>query len=156
MTSRSRFLSLFAVLAAAAIAFSVPANASLGDNVSTVANDAVHLRTSVRVKQTANYSVHEMQAAGATVREYASPGGKVFAVSWQGQGRPNLQQLLGSYYTRIQQAIAADKAQHPGRHPISINQPDLVVQMGGHQRAFYGRAYIPNMMPSSVKATEIR
>jgi hypothetical protein len=96
-----------------------------------------------------------MQSGGATVREYVS-GGKVFGVAWQGQARPNLQQLLGPYYTRAMELVRADKIKRPGRHPISIHQSDMVIQMGGHQRGFTGRAYVPDMMPSAVRAEEIR
>ena len=110
----------------------------------------------MRVTQATSYQVHEMQAPGSTVREYVSPDGKVFGVAWQGSARPDLQQVLGSYYATVQQAVQKEKSQRAGRHPISIQQPGLVVQMGGHQRNFSGRAYIPNMVPSSVKAAEIR
>jgi len=151
--SQSRSIALFAV----AVVFfsSLPAHASLGGDPSSVQTDAQQLKSSVRVTQSANYTVHEMQVQGATVREYIA-GGKVFGITWEGQARPDLQQLLGPYYARVTQAVEQYKAQHPGRHPISIQQPDLVVQMGGHQRAFSGRAYIPNMVPSSVRAEEIR
>jgi hypothetical protein len=136
---------------------SLSASASLGDNVSSVQSDAQHLKASVRVTQTQNYAVHELQASGGTtVREYISPEGKVFAVAWQGPARPDLQQLLGTYYETVVQALQADKAQHPGRHPISIQQPGLVVQMGGHQRDFSGNAYVPALMPSAIRAEEIR
>lgn len=157
--SRLLFLlrSCLALTAVAMALAAIPASASLGQTVSSVTTDAQHLRASVRVTQAANYSVQEMQAAGGNVvREYVSPQGQVFAVAWQGHFRPNLQQLLGSYYTRAQQLVQAEKTKHAGRHPISIQQPDLVVQMGGHQRAFSGRVYIPNLVPANVRAQDIR
>jgi len=153
MSKLSLRISGVAVLAALAMA--LPASASLGDAVSTVQTDAQHMRAGVRVTQSANYQVHEMQAAGGTVREYVSDG-KVFGVAWQGAARPDLHQLLGSYYATVQQAVQKEKAQRAGRRPVYINQPGLVVEMSGHQRAFTGHAYIPNMMPTSVKAEEIR
>ena len=135
----------------------MPAAASLGDNEASVQTDAQHLRASARVTQRANYSVHEMQStAGTTVREYVSPQGKVFGVSWQGPVRPDLQQLLGSYYQRAVQIVQSGTLQRSGRHPFSVSEPDLVVQMGGHPRAFSGRAYVPNLVPSDVTAQEIR
>jgi Protein of unknown function (DUF2844) len=144
-------------IAMSVCAATVPAHAALGDTVSSVQSDAVHMRTSVRVKQSANYAVHEMQAAGGTnVREYVSPAGKVFAVAWDGPARPDLQQLLGSYYQKFVQAVQASKAQRVGRQPISVKEPGLVVQMGGHQRAFVGRAYLPQAVPSAVTKEEIR
>lgn len=138
-----------------AVLMALPASATLGESASTVTSDAQHLRASARLTQGSGYEVHEMQSGSATVREYVSDG-KVFAVSWQGSARPDLKQLLGSYYPQLQAAVAADKMQHAGRHPVSIKQGDLVIQMGGHQRAFVGRAYVRSMMPASMKAAEIR
>lgn len=133
------------------------ANAALGDTVNSVQSDAQRMKASVRVQQAANYTVHELLGeGGTTVREYVSPQGKVFAVSWQGPVRPDLQQLLGPYYQQAVQAVQQDKAQRVGRRPISIQQPNLVVQMGGHQRAFSGRAYLPDMVPNAVAKEEIR
>jgi len=135
----------------------LPAAASLGDNEASVQTDAQHLRASVRVAQKTNYNVHEMLGtAGTTIREFVSPEGKVFGVSWSGPVRPDLQQLLGSYYQRASQLVQQDKAQRNGRHPISISQPDLVIQMGGHQRAFSGHVYVPSLTPANVTAQEIR
>ena len=77
-------------------------------------------------------------------------------MSWEGPVRPDLQQLLGPYYQQVLQAVQAEKAQHPGRHPISIQQPGLVFQFSGHQRALSGRAYVPQLMPAAVRAEQIR
>ena len=135
----------------------IPASASLGDSEASVQSDAQHIRASVRVSQKTNYTVHEMDgAAGTKIREYVSPEGKVFGVAWQGPARPDLQQLLGSYYARASQLVQQEKAQRNGRHPISIQQPDLVVQMGGHPRDFNGHVYVPSLTPSNVSAQEIR
>jgi len=150
-------LSLFGLglVCTALLLAAMPARATLGESVSTVTSDAQHLRASTRVTQASNYEVHEMQSGAATVREYVSDG-KVFAVSWQGQARPDLKQLLGSYYPQLQQAVQAEKVQRAGRHPISIQQGGVVLQMSGHQRAFTGRAYVPNMMPATVRAQDLR
>jgi hypothetical protein len=154
MTKRLSLLGLGA-LGVALLSTTVPASATLGESVNSVRTDAQHLRASARVRQASGYEVHEMQVSGATVREYASDG-KVFAVAWQGMARPDLRQLLGSYYPQLQQAVAAEKAQRAGRHPVDISEGDLVVQMGGHQRAFVGRAYVRSIMPAAVKIEDIR
>jgi len=157
MSNCSFLTRIFWTAAAVSLLAALPATASLGDNESSVQTDAQHLRASVRVAQQNNYTVHEMTAsAGTTVREYVSPEGKVFGVSWQGPARPDLQQLLGSYYQRASDLVQQQKSQRNGRHPISVSEPDLVVQMGGRQRAFAGRVYVPSLMPSNVTAQEIR
>jgi hypothetical protein len=89
------------------------------------------------------------------VREYLSPAGKVFAIAWQGPWLPDLQQLLGSYFTQYQQAARAAK-QRPGRAPVSIHQSSLVVEQSGHMRGFVGRAYLTDQIPSGVTEESIR
>ena len=74
-----------------------PAQASLGDTVASVQADRVSMKGQVRARSEAGYSVQEITAAGGTVvREFVSPGGVVFAVSWNGPAMPNLQQTLGA------------------------------------------------------------
>ncbi len=135
---------------------SVPALASLGGDVSSVEVDRVHMHASVEVNNTAGYDVHQMQSPGGTVvDEYVSPEGKVFAVAWHGQFPPDMQQILGSRFQQYSDALQSQE-KHLGHRPLNIQQPGLVVQTGGHMRSYFGRAYIPELLPQSVKADEIR
>ncbi len=132
----------------------LPGWSSLGDSVDTVQNDQVHMKASLRSAQAEGYTVHEMQSqSGVIVREYASPSGKVFAVSWEGPFMPDLRQLLGSHFDQFAEAA---QARRPRGGPLFINEPGLVVESGGHMRAFFGRAYVPEMIPSGVRAEAIR
>jgi hypothetical protein len=94
------------------------------------------------------------------VREYVSAtgesAGKVFALAWQGPWPPDIRQLLGSYFEQYAQAAKAQTAVRLGRRPLIIEQAGLVVQIGGHPRAFTGRAYVPGMLPAGVGAGEIQ
>lgn len=152
---RSRFWALS--LALTVVATVVPTSAVLGGDAISVQNDAVHMKATLRSTATAAYTLHEMQSSsGALVREYISPAGKVFAVGWQGQQTPDLQQLLGPYFSRFQQAVADAHRNHVGRHPLMIQLPGLSVQLGGHMRALFGKAYLPDMLPQGVRAEDIR
>jgi len=103
---------------------------------------------------TAGYMVQESQAGdGTTIREYILPSGDVFAVAWSGPRMPNLQSLLGAYFESYRNEATS---QPPGRRPIAIDRPDLVVQSGGHPRAFYGRAYLPKQLPAGISTSDIR
>lgn len=114
------------------------------------------MKASVNVTQQASYSVHAMQSpGGTTVKEFASPDGNVFAVSWQGQFPPQMQQILGSYFNQYEAALQA-RPQRYGHRPLNIQQSGLVIQTGGQMRNYFGRAYIPDMLPSGVKADEIK
>ena len=148
---RNRFqhaLFLTAVLALSGCAF-----ASLGGDLSSVQDDQAHMRAQRRVIQNAAYDIHEMQVdRSTTVREFVSPQGKVFGVSWQGPVRPDLQQVFGAYYQEFLRAAPTRRA----HGPVTIETPNLVIQSGGHMRALTGRAYVPAMVPSNVKIEEIK
>lgn len=141
---------------AAVVVFCVPAFASLGSNVSSVEADRAHMNASVSVSQARDYAIHEIQSpAGTVVDEYVSPAGTVFAVSWHGMFPPDMQQILGTYF---QQYVAALQAQphRYGHPPLNIQEDGLVIQTGGHIRAHFGRAYIPDQLPESMTADQIR
>ena len=133
-----------------------PAFATLGEDVSTVRADQARIQATETIRQKSAYSIHELQSpSGMAVREYASPSGKVFAVAWHGPSMPNLKQLLGSHFQEYQQALQT-QGQRVRRGPVLVQLPDLVVELGGHMRDFRGRAYLPDQMPSGVRAEEIR
>ncbi len=112
------------------------------------------MQATLRSTQNQAYAVHELRApSGDLVREYVSPEGKVFGVAWQGSFRPDFQQLLGTYF----QAFAeAGKTHRRGAGPLVIEQPGMVLYSGGHMRAFFGKAYVPDMLPKGVTADAIR
>ena len=128
-----------------------PLFASLGEDVSSIRTDQAQLKTSIRVLSRQLYSVHEMTtASGSTIRQFVSPAGTVFAVTWSGFA-PNLRQLLGSYFDQYFQAQATSR----GRS-FHMDDGDLVVDYGGHMRFVVGRAFLRGKVPSGVSADEIR
>ena len=134
-----------------------PALAALGGDASSVQADQLHMQGTLRTSAATSYSVHEIQSpAGTVVREYVSSAGKVFAIAWRGQWPPDMRQLLGNYFDQYAQAAKAQGSVRTGRRPLMIEQPGLVVQMGGHPRSFKGRAYIPDLLPSGVAAEAIQ
>ncbi len=137
---------------------SLPALAALGGNADSIQDDGTHLKAQVRAGTSgAGYSVEQLQlGSGTVVSEYVAPSGTVFAVSWHGPLMPNLQQILGTYF---QQYVAAAKlAPHNGgtRRHFQISQTDLVVQSNGRMRSYYGRAYVPSLLPANVTADDIQ
>jgi hypothetical protein len=128
--------------------------ATLGEDGSTVDHDRVQLRAQRSVSQASAYSVHELQLPGGTqVREYLTAANQVFAVAWNGPSIPDLQQLLGTYFPRYQ---AAAQANQGARRPVVVQASDLVIHTGGHQRAFFGAAYLPKQMPAGMTEEQIR
>jgi len=90
------------------------------------------------------------------LREYVSPSGNVFGVAWQGRTHPDLHQVFGAYYDQYVQAVKAQRAQRHGHGPLLIQQPGLVILIGGHMRALTGKAYLPQSLPAGMRAEEIR
>jgi hypothetical protein len=130
-----------------------PGFATLGEDASSVQADQARLNASVRVVATQFYSVHEMQTpTGGTIRQYVSPAGQVFAVSWQGFS-PDLRQLLGAHLDEY--VAAASQTAHRGRG-VHIETGDLVFDSGGHMRYVVGRAFLRSKLPSGVSSDEIR
>jgi hypothetical protein len=137
--------------------FSQPASATLGGDLASVLADGDHMKGAIRTSQAPAYALHEIESPNHVfVREYMSAEGKVFGVAWNGPFRPDLQQILGKYFDQFTQAVEAQRVARPGRHPITATQPGLVVEMGGHMRVLSGRAYIPDMLPESVRGEEVR
>ena len=127
----------------------VPAWAVLGEQEASVSTDRQFLRGQIRDEVHPGYRLHQItDANGAVVREYVSPAGKVFGVSWQGPFVPNLQQLLGTYFTNLQQYAQAQTGRRGG--PLVIQTDNFVFTSGGHMRWFHGRAYVPSLLPTNL------
>lgn len=127
--------------------------AALGGDMASIQADQTQMRARREVTQAARYSIHEMRTeSGIMVREFVSPAGKVFGVSWQGPTRPDMQQMLGSYYDEYKQTLPT----HRVHGPITIQTGNVILQSGGHQRALFGRAYVPELVPDGVRLAEIQ
>lgn len=102
-----------------------------------------------------NYAVRDtLLASGTRVREYISTGGAVFALTWEGPVLPDLKGLLGKYFD----ALVAESTRSPraGRSQIAIDAPEVVINSGGHMRAFEGSAWIPAALPAGFTPGDLR
>jgi hypothetical protein len=154
-TRRARTV-LGTALGAALLASSVtlPTFAALGGDATSADTDAAKMKGQSRATAVAGYTVKEITLPSGTVlREYVSPEGKVFAVTWYGMTPPDLQQTLGTYFEQFKAAAAAP---HAGHHHLSIHQPELVLSTGGHMRAMNGKAYVPALLPPGFSVDDIK
>jgi Protein of unknown function (DUF2844) len=143
----------FAALLLAVVLLGAPktALAALGGDEQTIESDRAQTESSRSVSAHAGYQVHELRSpSGTVIREFASEGGTVFAVAWQGPFIPNLRQLLGPYFESFARASLERPHRGPSHAPLIVRTPDLVVEAGGHMRAFFGRAYLPDQVPASL------
>jgi hypothetical protein len=134
------------------------ASATLGSDVTTVNEDRAKMQGALMsITRNDRFEIHQLQASnGTTVREYVSSTGTVFAVSWEGPWMPDLRQVLGPYFDAYQRTVPAIRNARRSHGPMTFRSGDLVVQIGGHPRAFAGRAYIERLMPQGMQAQTIR
>jgi len=126
-----------------------PVWAALGEPESTVSADGQFLRGQIRDEVHPGYRLHQItDPSGAVIREYVSPGGRVFGISWQGPFVPSMQQLLGTYFTYVQQYAQGQTGRHSG--PLSIQKNNFVFISGGHMGWRYGHAYVPSLLPTNL------
>jgi hypothetical protein len=132
------------------------ANAGLGGDAASVLADGAELHGVVNSLARQQYDIHEISTeTGMQVREYLNANGVVFAVSWSGPVLPDLQQLLGTHFGEYATALAA--LNHPGQHrSVRVVSSGLIVESGGHLRAYAGRAYLPALIPAGLSAAELR
>jgi hypothetical protein len=132
--------------------------AALGGDAASVDADRVRIQGALmRIVRNDSYALHEIRSAsGTTIREYVSTSGTVFAVVWQGPWLPDLRQVLGAHFDQYETAMRSTRRERKGRGSVLIDGPELVVQMIGHPRSFFGRAYVPALMPQGVQVESIR
>ena len=133
---------LFAVLGVAP-PWAGCARAALDGDAASVESDAAELHGVVTTELRQQYDVQEIRAeTGMRVREYLTRDGIVFAVSWSGPVTAGSAAASGQLFRRVQ--LPALKAlPHPGLHrSVRSASPDLIVESGGHLRAYAGRAYL--------------
>lgn len=125
----------------------IPARAALGQSRDSIRSDVQTLKGNLTTQEMPGYSVERItRADGAVCREFVSPEGQVFGIAWQGPTMPNLAQILGPLFEVFQKA--APPVRHRG--PLSVHVGELVVETGGHLRAFHVRAYLTNLVPGGV------
>ncbi|HZZ13850.1 MAG TPA: DUF2844 domain-containing protein [Paraburkholderia sp.] len=100
------------------------------------------------------YTVHETRGAdGVTIREYASPANTVFAVSWQGPVRPEMNAVLGSYFPNFASAAAGRPR---GTGPLVAHHTDFHIESAGRPGYFFGKAYVSRLVPAQVRVEDLQ
>jgi len=137
---------------------SLPACAGLGGNADSIQADGAHMKAQIRSSTSAaGYSVEQLTLpSGTVVQEYLTDAGIVFAVSWHGPTMPNLRDTLGSYFEQYVAASATAEHNARTRRHFEVSESDLVVQSNGRMRDYYGRAYVPSLLPPNVTPADIQ
>jgi len=89
------------------------------------------------------------------VRQYMSPTGVVYAVSWDGPAMPDVSALLGTRFDRYRQGASAALENANGLRSSHVDGSDFVVETSVRLRDFSGRAWLPDALPAGVSAADI-
>ncbi len=135
-----------------------PAWAVLGGGVAEVQGEQLRLRATRAVANAFQAgAVHELRLAdGSSIRQFINTQGIVYAVAWSTRVKPDFTQLLGRYAADFD-AGAAMALRTPGiKRSAFVDRGDLVVQSGGRQGAFVGKAWLKSQLPAGTHADAIR
>jgi uncharacterized protein DUF2844 len=155
MNAQLTWLKIPLVAMALLVAGSTVVRAALGEGADSIVADQQAIGGKIKTIPNPSYTTNEIiMPSGTLVREYVSPGGRVFAVSWRGPTTPNLANLLGSYFQEIQAAASAQKPGSLG--PVTLTANDLIFHSGGHMGNFWGRAVVSSLVPEGVDEADLK
>jgi hypothetical protein len=131
-------------------AFAFDAHAALGDNEQSISSLKSQLHTIQRESEAAQgLTVHILATPSTTIREYISPNGKIFAVTWKGLAKPDMATVLGGHYSEYLKE-KTKRVQLRTKRPLKLETPNLVLKQAGHMRALKGLAYVPDLVPADI------
>ena len=144
---------------ALSLSYTLSANAMLGGDSSSIETDRAAMKVEHAARRnistSGSYTVHEtILPSGTHVRQYVSNNDVVFAVAWSGPFIPDLKQLLGLHFDTM--IARQSKQSNAGHRSFHQDEGDLVIESGGHQRNFVGRAYLKSAIPANVTPQEIQ
>jgi hypothetical protein len=141
------------------IGYTASVHATLGGDSASIETDSATMKVEraahQRIVPTGSYTIHEATLpSGTLVRQFVSNANIVFAVSWDGPFLPDFRQLLGLHFDTM---VARQSRQgNAGHRSFNHEEGDLVIESGGHQRSFVGRAYLKSAIPAGVTEQEIQ
>lgn len=133
------------------------ARATLGESDSTIELDSKALQSTSKIKKSnSSFTVYEMDSAGTLIREYVSSNGVVFAICWNGITHPDLNKLLGSYYSEYKNKVKQSSKRNGKKHRAVVKTANIVLETWGHMRNLSGRSYVPSLLPIGVNVDDIQ
>ena len=146
------------LLGAALLATTLPAAAVLGEDLASVHADQLRMGAQRHQQVQLTMQVHVLSLPdGSTIRQYAAPDGRVFAVSWNTRFKPRLDQLLGTHFAAYAEAGRQAQVRRPGvLHSAAMAQGDLVVRSTAHLQAHVGMAYLRSLLPAGTSPDALR
>jgi len=150
MPIRSRNVAFKSLSVLLALLAPAGAFAALGGKLASVQDDVAHMGGTLASHAMSGYTRHDLgRRNSGAVHEFTNAQGAVFAVTWSGPGKPDLRQLLGSYFSTMQAAGAPNGRQlHGLRRPTMVDRSGVRIIQTGHMGWFRGIAYVPALAPA--------
>jgi len=143
-----------ALLMLVLVCAAAPAGATLGGPLASVESDRMALQAHSRHTEHAAFTLHEITLPNrGVVREYVSPAGQVFAVTWHGPFLPNMEQLMGAHLQAIRRA---SHTQRGGLGHFAASTDEVSFVNNGRMRSFHGAAYLIHGIPSGASVHDIQ
>lgn len=102
------------------------------------------------------YTVHQtVLPTGTRVEEFALPGGKVFAVTWDGPVLPDWRLFFGDSYPAFEELARKKRQSGVVGGALVSQQPELVVVSRGRMGSFSGHAYLPARVPTGLAMSSL-
>lgn len=137
-------------------ALSTSTQATLGEKADGVSSESIRLSAILTTSAQSLYTDNTLlQASGLTIHEYSRADGTIFAVAWTGPVMPDLQQLLGTYFTQF---VSAREQAGPqgGLSRFHSTSDRLVIRSSGRLGAFSGLVYDPALVPDGVTPEQLQ
>lgn len=93
--------------------------------------------------------------SGTRVKEYVSPQGRVFAVTWQGPVLPDFSTLLRNHFPAFKQSAERARSNGVRTSTLKLSLDGLVMRSTGRMGAFEGFAYLPALVPVGVVVDDL-
>lgn len=102
-----------------------------------------------------SYSVKTVTDEVRTMKEFINSDGVVFAVSWDGYGRPDFAENFGTYYADYQLQLKT-RNRAMGRNVVSTGDSQFVITNISRGPVMIGLAYVPSLLPAGVAAEDLK
>jgi hypothetical protein len=140
-----------------ALSPALPVRAELNGTISSIDVDRDYVAGKVTANPRFGSTVYEItDRNGTIIREYASPAGRIFAISWEGRFMPEMKHFLGDLFEPYVSAMRSEHKTHNWRQPILIHTSNLTFENDGHMGWYYGRAYVESSVPGGFSIDDIR
>ena len=146
------------VLSLALAATTLPAAATLGEDLASIHADQMRVAAVRRQQALPAMQVHTLTLHdGSSIRQYTNAAGRVFAVSWNTHFKPRLDQLLGTHFDAYAEAGRQAQRLRAGVvHGARLQSGDLVVESTAHLNGHVGRAWLRSQLPPGTDSDALR